>query len=137
MNHLDYTRTEIALVNSNSRQGIDDKRLRWVPHASVLLYPLPADHLMARSPSHKADIAEAREELQGFLTEAGSSGVPADLPGYIRFIDDTLRRWPKQGAVAVKFSRACPAGRTCTTCCSLERPVTRCTWPWPDWSGTA
>ena len=103
MNHLDYTRTEIALVNSNSRQGIDDKRLRWVPHASPLLYPLPADHLMARSPSHKADIEEAQQDLQGFLTEAGLPGAPADLSGYVRFIDDTLRRWQKQGAVAVKF----------------------------------
>jgi predicted TIM-barrel fold metal-dependent hydrolase len=103
MNHLDYTRTEVALVNSNSRQGIDDKRLRWVPHASTLLYPLPADHLMARSPSHKEDIAEAQKDLQGFLTEAGFPGVPADLPRYVRFINDTLRRWQKQGAVAVKF----------------------------------
>jgi uncharacterized protein len=103
MNHLDYTRTEVALVNSNSRQLIDDKRLRWVPHASTLLYPLPADHLMARSPSHKTDIAEAQKDLQGFLTEAGLPAAPADLSGYVRFIDDTLRRWQKQGAVAVKF----------------------------------
>ena len=103
MNHLDYTRTEVALVNSNSRQLIDDRRLRWVPHASTLLYPLPADHLMARSPSHKADIAEAHKELQRFLTEAGLPAAPADLSGYVRFIDDTLRRWQKQGAVAVKF----------------------------------
>ncbi len=81
MNHLDYTRTEIALVNSNSRQGIDDKRLRWVPHASTLLYPLPADHLMARSPSHKADIAEAQKDLQGFLTEADLPGFRRTFPG--------------------------------------------------------
>jgi predicted TIM-barrel fold metal-dependent hydrolase len=103
MNHLDYTRTEVALVNSNTRQLIDDKRLRWVPHASTLLYPLPADHLMARSPSHKTDIAEAQKDLQEFLTEAGLSAAPADLSGYVHFIDDTLRRWQKQGAVAVKF----------------------------------
>jgi uncharacterized protein len=103
MNHLDYTRTEVALVNSNTRQLIDDKRLRWVPHASTLLYPLPADHLMARSPSHKTDIAEAQKDLQGFLTEAGLPAAPADLSGHVRFIDDTLRRWQKQGAVAVKF----------------------------------
>ena len=103
MNHLDYTRTEVALVNSNSRRLIDDKRLRWVPHASTLLYPLPADHLMARSPSHKTDIAEAQKDLQAFLTEAGLPAAPADLSGYVRFIDDTLRRWQKQGAVAVKF----------------------------------
>jgi predicted TIM-barrel fold metal-dependent hydrolase len=101
--HLDYTRTEIALVNRNSRQGIDDKRLRWVPQASTLLYPLPADHLMARSPSHKGDIAGAQKDLHGFLTDAGLTAIPADLAAYVRFIDDTLRRWQKQGAVAVKF----------------------------------
>ena len=81
MNHLDYTRTEIALVNANSRQGIDDKRLRWVPQASTLLYPLPADQLMARSPSHKTDITEAQKDLQGFLTEAGLRAMPSDLSG--------------------------------------------------------
>jgi predicted TIM-barrel fold metal-dependent hydrolase len=103
MNHLDYTQTEIALVNRNSRQGIDDKRLRWVPQASTLLYPLPADHLMARSPSHKTDIAGAQKDLHGFLTDAGLTAIPADLAAYVRFIDDTLRRWQNQGAVAVKF----------------------------------
>ncbi len=103
MSHLDYTRTEIALVNDTSRKFIDDKRLRWVPYASTLLYPLPADQLMARSPSHKTDIAEAQQDLQGLLTEAGLRAMPADLAGYVRFVDDTLRRWQKQGAVAVKF----------------------------------
>lgn len=103
MNHLDYTQTEIALVNRNSRQGIDDKRLRWVPHATTLLYPLPADHLMSRSPSHKADITDIQKDLQGFFTEAGLTAVPPDLAAYVRFIDDTLRRWQKQGAVALKF----------------------------------
>ena len=106
MDHLDYTRTEIALVNSNSRQGIDEQRLRWVPHASTLLYPLPADHLMARSPSHKADITSAQKNLQGFLTEAGLTAAPPDLAAYVLFIDDTLRRWQKQGAAAVKFHDA-------------------------------
>ena len=103
MNHLDYTHTEIALVNANSRQGIDDKRLRWVPHASTLLYPLPADHLMARSPSHKVDIAGLQKNLQGFLMKANLTAAPPDLAAYVRFIDDTLRRWRKEGAVAVKF----------------------------------
>jgi predicted TIM-barrel fold metal-dependent hydrolase len=103
IDHLDYTRTEIALVNSYSRPSIDDPRLRWVRHASTLLYPLPADHLMARSPSHKADIVELQDDLQGLLTEAGHRGVPPDLAAYVRFVDDALRRWQKQGAVAVKF----------------------------------
>jgi uncharacterized protein len=103
MNHLDYANTEIALVNSNRRQGIDDGRLRWVPHASTLLYPLPAGHLMARSPRHKSDITDLQHDLRGFLKEANLTAVPADLAAYIRFIDQTLRSWHKEGAVAVKF----------------------------------
>jgi hypothetical protein len=95
--------TEIALVNQNSRQGIDGKRLLWVPHATTLLYPLPAIHLMQRSPSHKTDITEAQQDLQAFLKEGGLSESPTDLPSYIRFVDATLRRWQQQGAVGIKF----------------------------------
>jgi hypothetical protein len=58
MDHLDYTLTDIACVNQSARDGTDGKRLRWVPYASTLLYPLPAEHLMERSPAHREDIAE-------------------------------------------------------------------------------
>ena len=100
---MDSTHTDVALVNSNSRELIDDKRLRWVPHANTLLYPLPAEHLIARSPSHKADITNIQKDLQRFLKEAEVRAVPSDLTAYLKFIDDTLRSWRKQGAVAVKF----------------------------------
>ena len=102
-NHLDYTTTEIALVNQYSREGIDNKRLRWVPHATPLLYPWRADHLMQRSPLHKADISEAQENLQNFLKEADLNGPPDALQDYVRFVDATLRRWQRQGAVGIKF----------------------------------
>jgi predicted TIM-barrel fold metal-dependent hydrolase len=103
MNHLDYTRTDVALVNDNSRAGTDGKRLRWVPHATTLLYPLPAERLKERSPSHDRDISEIQADLRRFLKESGREELPADLPGYVRFVDETLRSWQAQGAVAVKF----------------------------------
>ncbi|HWR15655.1 MAG TPA: amidohydrolase family protein [Terriglobales bacterium] len=103
INHLDYTNTEVVLVNSNIRQGTDGQRLRWVPTASILLYPLAADHLMARSPRHKDDIATLQRDLQGVLKEANLTAVPEDFGTYIIFVDQTLHRWQKQGAVAVKF----------------------------------
>ena len=103
LNHLDFTVTEIALVNQNSRQGIDGKRLLWVPHATNLLYPLAADRLMERSPSHRTDITEAQQDLQAFFKEGGLAQAPADLPSYVRFVDATLRRWQQQGAVGIKF----------------------------------
>jgi predicted TIM-barrel fold metal-dependent hydrolase len=103
MNHLDYTRTDVALVNQDTREGIDGKRLRWVPHATTLMFPLPADHLMERSPTHKTGIEKARKDLQVFLKEIELTEPPRDLPAYVRFVDDTLRRWQRQGALGIKF----------------------------------
>lgn len=103
VNHLDYAATEIAIVNQYTHQGIDDKRLRWVPHATPLLYPLLADHLIVRSPSHRADITKAQQNLQTFFRETDLNSAPADLQGYVRFVDATLRRWQQQGAVGIKF----------------------------------
>lgn len=39
VNHLDYVATEIALVNQYTHEGIDNKRLRWVPHANTVALP--------------------------------------------------------------------------------------------------
>ena len=103
LDHLDYTGTEVAFVNQYENKGTDGRRIRWVPHATILLYPLPAENLMVRSPSHKADIEEIQKHLNGLLKEANLSTQTSDLSTYVRFIDDTLRRWQKQGAVGIKF----------------------------------
>jgi hypothetical protein len=103
LDHLDHTRTEVALVNQDFREGTDGKRLRWVPQATNLLYPLPAESLMARSPKHQSGITEIQKNLAVFLKEAGRAGPLADLPAYVQFVDETLARWRDQGAVGVKF----------------------------------
>jgi predicted TIM-barrel fold metal-dependent hydrolase len=101
--HLDDTRTEIALVNQDFPDGTDGKRLRWVAHATNLLYPLPAEALMVRSPKHRSGITEIQSNLQRFLSEAGLGEAPPDLASYVRFVESTLSRWKEQGAVGVKF----------------------------------
>jgi hypothetical protein len=101
--HLDATRTDIALVNQDFRDGTDGRRLRWVPHASTLLYPLPAESLMARSSGHRRDIAAIQKKLHRFLSEDGLTEPPPDLTRYLAFIERTLSRWKQQGVVAVKF----------------------------------
>ena len=65
--HLDATRTAVALVNQDFPEGTDGRRLRWVASATNLLYPLPADALMARSPGHRADITGAQKAVGRFL----------------------------------------------------------------------
>jgi uncharacterized protein len=101
--HLDYSNTEVALVNQAFHEGTDGRRLLWVPQATTLLHPLAADALMARSPGHHDDISRSQNELKRFLAEAGQADVPLDLAGYLRFVDETLARWKQQGAVALKF----------------------------------
>jgi uncharacterized protein len=101
--HLDFSRTDIALVNQALRDGTDGRRLVWVPQATTLLYPLPAETLMARSPGHKDEISQLQGHLKRFLAEANQAEVPADLPAYLLFVDETLARWKQQGAVALKF----------------------------------
>ena len=91
--HLDFTRSEIALVNQALRDGTDGRRLLWVPQATILLHPLPAESLMARSPGHRDDITGIQRDLKGFLAEANLENVPADLTAYLRFVDETLARW--------------------------------------------
>jgi hypothetical protein len=74
-----------------------------VPKATTLLYPLPAERLKERSPSHDRDISEMQTDLRRFLKESGREELPTDLSGYRHFLDETLRRWQADGAVAVKF----------------------------------
>lgn len=101
--HLDASETDIALVNQDFHEGTDGRRLRWVPQATTLLHPLPAEQLMVRSPSHRSGISSMQKKLQRFLSEDGLTEVPADLAGYSAFVDRTLGRWKEQGAVGVKF----------------------------------
>jgi hypothetical protein len=101
--HLDVTRTDIALVNQDFRDGTDGRRLRWVPQASTLLYPLPAESLLMRSSAHRRDITAMQSKLRRFLAEDSLTEPPPDLKGYVAFVERTLTRWKDQGAVAVKF----------------------------------
>lgn len=100
---LDAASVEIALVNQWLQEGTDGARLRWVPPASDLLYPLPAADLQARSPQHEGRITEVQGRLQRHLADAGLATLPPDLDGYAAFVDRTLAGWGAAGAVAVKF----------------------------------
>ena len=104
--YLDDARTEVALVNQERAKGTDGLRLRWVPFASTLLVPLPAEALEARSPMARQDVAAARRHLLELLHEDEARGVPATLDGYLAFVRRQLLRWRTEGAVAVKLYEA-------------------------------
>lgn len=108
MDHLDFTGIEVAVVNQELPDGTDGARLRWVPHGSDLLYPLPAEALMARSPFHEANMLDIRARLPRWLADVGLSAAgptepPPDLDGYLAFVEQILVRWRAAGAVGIKF----------------------------------
>jgi len=100
--HLDTTLTEIAFVNQSFRDGTDGKRLRWVPHATDLLYPLPLAGFRRDAETEK-DLADIQAAMKRHLSEAGLGAVPEDLDGYATFVEGALARWKTQGAAAVKL----------------------------------
>jgi predicted TIM-barrel fold metal-dependent hydrolase len=104
--HLDFTKTEIALVNRSKAEGLDGRRLRWVPTGGTLIYPLRADQLMARSPMHRKDITFVQGRLQELLETRGMTEVPGSLNEYLVFVEDVLAEWMSDGAVGIKFLEA-------------------------------
>jgi predicted TIM-barrel fold metal-dependent hydrolase len=104
--HLDFTQTEIALVSRSNPEGIDGRRLRWVPVGGTLIYPLRAENLMARSPVHREDITFVQDRLQELLETRGMAEVPSSLGEYVDFVDEVLAEWKSDGAVGIKFLEA-------------------------------
>lgn len=104
--HLDFTRTEIALVNRSKPEGIDGRRLRWVPTGGTLIYPFRADHLMARSPMHREDITLVQDRFEELLESRGMEEVPSSLEDYLVFVDEVLAEWQSDGAVGLKLLEA-------------------------------
>lgn len=103
--HLDFTNTEVALINRGAPEGTDGRRLRWVPYGSIFLYPLPADELKKRSPDDATDIGAYQEALHETVA-AHADGMPSSLGGYLQLVDAAIRHWKAQGAVALKFDEA-------------------------------
>ncbi|UCE31014.1 MAG: amidohydrolase family protein [Burkholderiales bacterium] len=98
--HLDATRTRIALVNTMRPFAAAGGRLRRVPFASYLLFPVRADNYPLH-PEAAATASRAREWLAG---EGGADAAAlADLDAYLAFVDRTLAQWAQTGAVGIKF----------------------------------
>ncbi len=74
--HLALTRTAVALVNQEWPEGTNGTTLRWVPFATTLLLPLPAESLASRDPMTRADLGRSRDALTKLLRQAGLPGSP-------------------------------------------------------------
>ena len=104
--HLNFTKTEFALVSTSSPEGVDGRRLRWVPTGGSLLYPLPAEALLARSPMREEDFSFVQGRLKDLLDDRGMSDVPSTIDDYLTFVNDVVAAWKGQDAVGIKFFEA-------------------------------
>src|SRR5579885_1989801 len=104
---LDRLGIDIMFANRAAMgRGLDPARFKWVPFADPLMYPLNNDRLGARDPDRKNFFSAERNTLDRYLKEAGASTLPARFDDYLSFVDATLARWKRSGAVAVKFEMA-------------------------------
>jgi predicted TIM-barrel fold metal-dependent hydrolase len=100
IDHLDATRTRIALVNTMAPLPDTGGRMLWVPFATYLLFPLPADNY-PRNPAGVDIVARASAWLAEHAAEDGQ--MAADLSAYLAFVDETLAAWARDGALGIKF----------------------------------
>jgi predicted TIM-barrel fold metal-dependent hydrolase len=77
--------------------------LKWVPHATTLLYPLDSRHVEARNPGVASDVKAARKAIGQLFAATRLTGPPQTLAAYLKFVDAQLARWKTQGALALKF----------------------------------
>ncbi len=101
--HLDLAGVDLALENQELPISPKHDRLKWVPHATTLLFPLDSRAVEGRNPGVAMDVKPAREAIAALFKAKGLTGPPASLAGYLAFASGQLRTWKAEGAVAVKF----------------------------------
>jgi hypothetical protein len=101
--HLDAARVAFAIANQDGRAGVDGVRIRWVPHATPLMYPVDPANLAARNPGTAAEVPKMRRQLGTILRDAGTDAEPATLAAYREALARVLTAWKQQGALGIKF----------------------------------
>ena len=101
--HLDLAGVDLALVDQEWPLTQKNDRLKWVPRATTLLYPLDSRHVEARNAGVASDLKIVRNAMGRLFAAARLAGPPRTLADYLAFVDAQLLRWKEEGAVAVKF----------------------------------
>jgi predicted TIM-barrel fold metal-dependent hydrolase len=104
--HMEVSRTELALVNQSKPPAVNEQQFRWVPYASTFLTPLDPTQLGSRNPFSLRHYQSNAAQVAELLRAAGMNGVPETLDVYLAFVRQQLARWKEQGAVAIKFTEA-------------------------------
>jgi hypothetical protein len=105
---LDKLNVEVCLANRAMMPAyLDTKRFHWVFFVDSFLFPLDNHDQMAISPDMGVYIPLQEKMLSRYKQLEGVEGLPADLSGYVSFLQKSMEDNQKQrGGVAIKFEAA-------------------------------
>lgn len=104
---LDKLNVDICLANRAMMPPyLDTKRFHWVFFGDSFFYPFDNSAQAASTPDMGVYGPLQEKMLARWKKQEGVEGLPADLSGYVDFVQKTMAENQKHGGVAIKFEAA-------------------------------
>ncbi len=104
---LDKLNVDICLANRAMMPTyLDTKRFHWVFFGDAFFYPFDNSGQAASTPDMGVYVPLQEKMLSRWKKQEGLAALPADLAGYVAFVQKTMEDNQKRGGVAIKFEAA-------------------------------
>ena len=104
---LDKLNVDICLANRAMMPAyLDTKRFHWVFFGDSFFYPFDNKDQTLSTPDMGVYVPLQEKMLARWKKQEGLEGLPADLAGYVAFVEKTMEDNQKRGGVAIKFEAA-------------------------------
>jgi hypothetical protein len=104
---LDKLNVDICLANRAMMPAyLDRKRFHWVFFGDAFFYPFDNRGETASTPDMGVYVPLQEKMLARWKKQEGLEAWPADLAGYVAFVQKTMEDNQKRGGVAIKFEAA-------------------------------
>ena len=104
---LDKLNVDICLANRAMMPAyLNAKRFHWVFFGDAFFYPFDNRDQAASTPDMGVYVPLQEKMLSRWKKQEGIDALPADLAGYVAFVQKTMEDNQKRGGVAIKFEAA-------------------------------
>jgi uncharacterized protein len=104
---LDKLNVDICLANRAMMPAyLDTRRFHWVFFVDAFFYPFDNSGQAASTPDMGVYVPLQEKMLSRWKKQEGVDALPADLAGYVAFVQKTMEDNQKRGGVAIKFEAA-------------------------------
>jgi len=104
---LDKLNVDICLANRAMMPAyLDTKRFHWVFFGDAFFYPFDNSGQAASTPDMGVYVPLQEKMLSRWKKQESAETLPADLAGYVAFVQKTMEDNQKRGGVAIKFEAA-------------------------------